>query len=446
MWFQKEKLSTLNDEGLCHINYIERYNNIMSAFHEVKRSFNNPFIALRHKNFRYYWIGMCISLIGTWMQNMAQPWLAYTLTKSPLLLSLVGALQFTPMLLFSLFAGVIVDKFPKKQILIFTQSASLLITLVLAILVWMGHVQYWHILVMAAALGVINTLDMPTRQAFVIELVGKEDLMNAIALNSSVFNVARVVGPALAGLVMGYTGIASCFFANSISFAAVIIVLLYIKPLKIENKRKMSDKIFTDIKDGLKYIYMDALLFKTILAVAIVGTFAMNFSVLVPVFAKEILNQQEAGFGFLMSFMGIGSFIGAMLIATMSKSGPSKLIINVLPLILAILLIVTGFTNIYLLTGLCLAATGLCFVSFSSTANSIMQLNTKNEYRGRVMSVYTLVFGGSTPLGNLYAGVITDRFNSRIGFAACGIIIILLFILLYAYNSSAKNDKCRVAE
>lgn len=405
----------------------------------VRRGLNNPFIALRHKNFRYYWIGMCISLTGTWMQNVAQPWLAYTLTKSPLLLSLVGALQFTPVLLFSLFAGVIIDKFPKKKILLFTQTASLCVTFILAILVLTGCIQYWHILVMATALGFVNTLDMPARQAFVIELVGKEDLMNAIALNSSVFNIARVIGPALAAVIMGYAGIAFCFFANSISFAAVIFGLLFVKPLPIQSKRHTGENIITDILNGLKYIYQSHILLKTILSVAIIGTFAMNYNVLVPVFARVVLHQQEAGFGFLMSFIGVGSFIGAMTIATMSRSGPQKFVLNIVPWMIGAFLVATGFTNLYLLTGLGLAASGFFFVTFSSTANSTMQLNTTDEYRGRVMSVYSLVFSGSTPIGNLYAGYITDCYGPKVGFMACGAIIILLLVLTYVYKRSRKT-------
>ena len=397
--------------------------------------FNNPFAALKHKNFRYYWIGMCVSLVGTWMQNIAQPWLAYTLTKSPFLLSLIGTLQFTPMLLFSLFAGVIIDKFPKKHILIFTQSASLVITLMLALLVWTDKIQYWHILIMATLLGIINTLDMPARHSFVIELVGKEDLMNAIALNSSVFNLARIIGPALAGVVMGYASIAICFFANAISFAAVVISLCFIKPLSIQKREKTDARIWTDIKDGLNYIKNNNILVNIIIVVAVVGTFAMNFSVLVPVFTTEILKQNETGFGFLMSFMGIGSFLGAMYIATMSKTGPKKFILYIVPLILGVLLIVTGLTNNYLLTGLCLAVTGFFFVSFSSSANTTMQLKATDEFRGRVMSVYTLVFAGTTPLGNLYAGWITDHFDARIGFIACGGVILLLLLILYAFKA-----------
>lgn len=410
----------------------------MNATNEVKNKFNNPFTSMKHKNFRYYWIGMCVSLIGTWMQNIAQPWLAYTLTKSPFLLSLIGALQFTPVLIFSLFAGVIIDKFPKKYILIFTQSASLIITFILAILVWTGKIQYWHILVMSTALGVVNAFDMPSRQSFVIELAGKEDLMNAIALNSMAFNTARIIGPAIAGMVMGYFGVSVCFFANSISFAAVLVSLFFIKPMQIQSKPKNENSMLVQIKDGLKYIGHHDVLLYTLLVVAIVGTFAPNFSVLVPVFAKEILKQKEAGFGILMSFMGFGSFLGAMSIATLSKSGPKKFIMYIVPLIVGAFLIITGFTNIYLLTGICLAVTGFFFVSFSSNANSTLQLNSGNEYRGRVMSVYTFVFSGSTPIGNLYAGLFAQRFNARIGFAACGGIIILLMIPLYIYISRRK--------
>lgn len=395
---------------------------------------NNPFMSLRHRNFRYYWFGMCVSQIGTWMQNIAQPLLAYKLTDSPLLLGLVGALQFLPVLLFSLFAGVFIDRLPKKKILIFTQSASLVITLFLAFMAWTGQVRYWHILVMATALGLTNTLDMPARQSFVIELVGKEDLMNAIALNSTVFNISRIIGPAIAGILMEYSGVAFCFFANSFSFGAVLISLFFIKPLKIEKESSDKSKsIFENILEGLKYIGSHEMLLTTVMIVTVIGTFAPNFSVLVPVFASKILHRQEASFGFLMSFMGAGSLFGAIFVATFSKGGPKRPILRIVPLIVGVLLVAVGYTNVFILTGISLAVTGFFFVMFSSSANSAMQLNTDNEYRGRVMSVYSLVFAGSTPIGNLYAGAITDRFGARIGFAACGAAIILLMIPIYVF-------------
>lgn len=415
----------------------------MVSIHNSKAKFNNPFISLKHRNFRYYWIGMCVSTTGTWMQNIAQPWLAYKLTNSPFLLSLIGALQFMPVLLFSLFAGALIDKLPKKKILIFTQSASLIITLILALLVFSGKIRYWHIIVAATALGFVNTFDMPSRQSFVVELVGKEDLMNGIALNSMVFNFSRILGPAIAGIVMGYAGIAACFFANSISFGAVLISLFFIKPMPVKIVPKKDENIIFNIIEGLKYIRRHEVLFATLLVMAVVGTFAPNFSVLVPVFATKILHQNETGFGFLMSFMGVGSFVGAMLIATLSKSGPKKFVLYIVPLIVGAFLIIVGYTNVYLLTAVALAITGFFFVMFSSSANSAMQLNTESEYRGRVMSVYSLVFAGSTPFGNLYAGFITEHFNARIGFAACGAIIIVLMVPIYIYLVKKSRIEAR---
>jgi MFS family permease len=386
---------------------------------------------------------MCISLIGTWMQNVAQPWLAYKLTGSALLLGLVGALQFMPILLFSLFAGVLVDKISKKKILFFTQSASLVVTLILAILDLSGHIQYWHILVLAASLGFVNTLDMPARQSFVIQLVGKEDLMNAIALNSAVFNTARIVGPAIAGVVMGYYGPGMCFLINSISFAAVVISLFFIHPLPAQavrqtTKRFLAD-VLADIKDGLKYIYRRRILLDCTLLMTIIGTFAMNNNVLIPVFSEVVLKQNAVGMGILFSCSGIGALTGAMLVAVTSKSGPKKLVIYAVPTFIGIFLVLNSFTINFLLAGFYIAVTGLFFNMFSSTINSTMQLNTGNEYRGRVMSVYTLVFSGSTPIGNLYAGVADDYIGARFGFAACGVIVLILLIPMYLYKLKGRN-------
>lgn len=406
-----------------------------------KAKLNNPLVALRHKNFRYYWFGMCISLVGTWMQNIAQPWLVYSLTKSAFLLSVVGALQFTPIMLFSLFAGVIVDRYPKKRIIIFTQSSLMLITLILALLVWTGRVQYWHILITATAMGLVNTLDMPARQSFVIELVGKSDLLNAIALNSAIFNGARVIGPAIAGIIMGYAGITFCFLINSLSFAAVLVSLFFVKTKPFRRQENRDTNIMGEIKAGLGYIRQHRVLFNSILLVTIVGTFAMNFNVLVPVFAREVLKQGEAGFGFLISFMGLGSFTGAMLVASISKSGPSKKLLNILPICIGLFLIVTGLTRVYWLTAIGLALTGFFFITFTSTANSTIQLNSSDEYRGRVMSVYALVFAGSTPVGNLYAGAFAHKFGAGIGFIACGVIILLLLAVLNIRKNSEQPQQ-----
>lgn len=402
-------------------------------------SFNNPFIPLKHPNFRYYWIGMCISLIGTWMQNVAQPWLAYSLTQSAFLLGLVGALQFLPMMLFSLFAGVVVDRFPTKRIICFTQLGSAAVTLILAVLVLTGHIRYWHILLLATALGMVNTIDMPARQSFVIQLVGKDDLMNAIALNSAVFNAARIIGPAVAGLLMAYYGAGICFLLNSISFGAVLVSLLFVHPLTETRLLPAGKHVLADIKEGLAYVFNHRILLQVIVLTAIIGTFAMNNNVLIPVFSQVVLNQDEKGLGLLFSFAGIGSFAGAMLVAAMSQTGPRKLITYSVPLVISMLLVLTSLTDNYVLTGIYLAATGLFFNLFSSTANATVQLNTTNEFRGRVMSLYTLVFAGSTPIGNLYAGIAAEHLGAQWGFAACGAIAGICLIPVYLLKIKRKG-------
>jgi MFS family permease len=394
----------------------------------------NPFAALGHRSFRYYWVGMTISTIGTWMQNTAQPWLAYKLTDSPFLLGLVSALQFTPVLLFSLFAGVLIDRFKKKNLLYITQAASMLITLFLAILDSTGRIQYWHLIVTSTLIGFVNTVDMPARQSFIIELVGKEDLTNGIALNSASFNLARIVGPALAGLIMAQWGTASCFFINAFSFGAVIVGLVFVKPLHIRKESMNNQGIFANIGAGLKFIFSREVLFMPLVFLAVGATFAMNFNVLIPVFSDKVLHLSETGFGLLMSMAGVGALTGALTMATLSKGGIKKAFLFVFPMIAGALIIGIGLTSHAVLTGVAFAVTSFFYMIFMASVNSTMQLNATNEYRGRVMSVYTLVVAGSTPLGNLFAGAIAERFSVRAAFIACGAVILVLLLPLYVYR------------
>ncbi|MEL4105982.1 MFS transporter [Oscillospiraceae bacterium WX1] len=391
----------------------------------------NPFAALRHKSFLFYWIGMAVSTTGTWMQNIAQPWLAYRLTNSPFLLSLVSAMQYVPVLLFSLAAGVLIDRYNKKSLLFMTQTASLLITLITAVLSLFGVIRFWHLMVMSTLLGIVNTIDMPVRQAFVIELVGKEDLTNGIALNSVQFNFSRIIGPAVAGIVMARWGVTTCFFVNAVSFGAVIVSLFLIKPYSVEKTQLQRGRLFANIADGLGFIYHDRYLFITFLILAVTGTFAMNFNVLVPVFAIQTLHQQEMGFGLLMSFAGVGALTGALTVASLSQGGPKKAIIFAFPVIVAVILMSVGWMTAYTLAGLILALVSFFFMIFMASANATFQMHARQEYRGRVMSVYTLVFVGTTPLGNLFSGAIADRFGAGAAFAACGAAVLLLLVPIY---------------
>src|SRR5665647_3190179 len=251
------------------------------AYGDIKTRIYSVFPALSHRKFRLFWTGQCVSLIGTWMQNIGQSWLVLQLTNSSFKLGLVTAMQFLPMMLFALFAGTLVDRFPKKTVLIFTQASLAILATVLASLSYFKVVQYWHVLVLAALLGIVNTLDMPTRQSFFVELVGKEDLMNAIGLNSSIFNLARIIGPAIAGFLIALVGIAACFYLNAISFLAVIVVLLMMdieEPIVKQSINKSLKNILVDIREGLTYIKSITLIFYPLLLLAIISIFVFNFN------------------------------------------------------------------------------------------------------------------------------------------------------------------------
>ncbi len=415
----------------------------MNIVNSIKRFGSNSFPALTHKNYRYFWMGQCVSLIGTWMQNIGQSWLVYTLTDSPLLLGLVGTIQFLPITLFSLFAGVVVDRFPKKKILLVTQTVSMLLAFTLSALVFTDTIRYEYILVLALILGFTNTLDMPTRQSFMIEVVGKEHLMNGIALNSATFNLARILGPAVGALLMTGLGAAWCFLFNGLSFLAVIYGLLRIEPIPYVRKTRSDKKILSEIVDGLKYIYKTPALFKTVLMVTVMGIFAFNYSVLLPVFTREVLHQESGTYGFLLSSMGVGSLIGALSVSLKSKTGPKIKVLLISVAIVGLMLIFTGMSRLQYLTALSLAITGIFNIYFSTTANSTLQMNSEDEYRGRVMSVYALVFAGSTPIGNIFSGVAADGFGASWAFMLSGLIIIVFLIIFIALfkKKESKNLK-----
>lgn len=256
------------------------------------------------------------------MQTTAQQWLVYSLTKSALLLGLLGVAQYGPVMIFSLFAGVFIDRYPKKSLLIFTQVGFMVQSLLMAILVWSGHATYWSIFILAILLGLLSTLDHPTRQSFVPELVATKDLRSAIGLNSAVFNIARMVGPALAAFLMVKYGAGLLFLLNALSFIPVIFCIYLIRAKKSESK-KIAKKIHVEIIEGLKYIKQTPAILSAILCMLAIGTFVMNFNVTLPLYAAEVLNQGVSGYGLLLSSYGAGSLIGAILVASLAKSTPT---------------------------------------------------------------------------------------------------------------------------
>ena len=275
--------------------------------------------ALRHRNYRLFWTGQLVSLIGTWMQNLAQAWLVLTLSNNdPFALGLVSALQFLPTLLFSLFTGVIADRYSKHRILLITQSSSMVVAAMLGVLTVGGWVQLWHVYACALILGMVNALDMPTRQSFVTEMVGKDDLMNAVALNSTIFNAARVVGPAIAGLLIGLgeaifrsteAGIALAIWINAFSYIAVLIGLFKMDTSRLFQiaRKRLNGSVFSNLGEGLSFIWNTPSIATLIIVVGMVGTFGFNFNVWIPVLARETLGVGADGYGILMAGLGLGA-------------------------------------------------------------------------------------------------------------------------------------------
>ncbi|CCJ32739.1 Permease [Caloramator australicus RC3] len=389
------------------------------------------FPAFTHRNYRLFWTGQAISLIGTWMQNAALNWLVYSMTRDGFLSGLMTAVQFTPLFAFSLFAGLVIERFPKRKILIFTQSMLLLFAFILYILLFYNKLSYPIILLIMFFIGSVQALDNPTRQSFVVELVeGKEHLLNAIGLNSAAFNAARLVGPAVAGKVMADFGAKWCFLFNALSFLAVLIGLLMMRMKDVSARKEIKDPL-KDIKEGLRFIRSNPKLLYTIISLVIIPTFCMNFNVLVPIYTRDYLMMKEKAYGILLSSLGLGALVGAVFVAVKGKKERTLYYQLIGSFGLSIFLILLGIVKSYNLAIIVLVFLGFFMISFNTTSNSILQYNAPDEMRGRIMSVYSLVFGGLTPIGSLYSGTLAKYIGPHNAFIVSGIIGLLGFSILF---------------
>ena len=378
---------------------------------------------MRHRNFRLFWFGQLISLIGTWMQGLGQQWLVYVLTGSALKLGIVSAFQFLPVLLFSLYGGVVADRVPKRTLLICTQTASLLLALILGLLTWAGVVQIWHIYLLAFLLGTVNAFDMPARQAFIVEMVEREDLMNAIALNSSIFNGSRVLGPAAGAFIISAVGIAGCFFLNALSFVAVIIGLFLIRLPPQEAQRRQRQAL-REIGEGLNYIRNDRPVLLVFLLVSFVSIFAIpTYSTLMPVIADRVLHVGVSGLGTLTSFLAFGAMIASFSLAYTNTARQRRFFLACGALAGSSLLIVFSFSHNFTLSLALLSGIGFCIVANNATGNTIIQSYVPDHLRGRIMSVWSLVLVGLAPIGSFFAGSLADStsaaFTIRAGALIC---------------------------
>jgi MFS family permease len=393
------------------------------------------FTALRHRNFRLYWIGQIVSLVGTWMQSVSQPWLVLLLGGSYIQLGIVVALQFAPSLALAPLGGVLADRVDKRRLLIFTQSVAAVQAAVLFALTATGVVQIWHIMVLALALGFVNALDMPVRQSFAAELVPREDLMNAITLNSASFNLARVIGPAVAGITLAFFGPAFNFAINAVSYLGVLAALRLMDPaamLRIP-RSELRPSIRSSLGEGIRYALRTPTVLWPLVLLAGIGTFGMNFQTLLPLFARYTLHLDADGFGALFAAMGVGSLIGSLSLAFMGARRP---------LVGMILGGASSFVVFEALLGLSRSAIAafpvIILVGFSSmlmvnSINIVVQRSVPDELRGRVMALYVTVFAGSTPIGGLVAGAIAQTWGPPAGFLV-GAGVTVLFIGLVAWQ------------
>ena len=360
--------------------------------------------ALKHRNFRLFWTAQLISLTGTWMHQTAQGWLVYALTDSPFFLGLAGMAASLPILLFTLAGGVIADRFSKRKIILTTQGILMLLAMMLAVLVATGIVTVWHVLALAFCIGTALSFEIPARQSFIIEMVGKKDLLNAIALNSSAFHGARMIGPAIAGILMGIIGLAACFFINSLSYLATIIALLRMKFGPDEVKSAPKPGVLPELKEGLSYIFHHPEIYTLLISVGIISFFGFPYMSFLPVYARDILKTGETGLGVLMGFAGAGAFTGAISLALRSDTLKGDLTVAVSGIVFSIALLVFSMSETVWISYAMLFLAGVGAINQIATANNLIQLSVPDELRGRVMSSFTTMFLGMAPLGNLALG------------------------------------------
>ena len=376
------------------------------------------FSSLRIRNYRLFFTGQLVSLTGTWMQIVAQGWLVLKLTGSGVALGLTTALQFLPLLLFGVWGGVIADRFDKRRVLLWTQTAAGTLALVLFAIVALDRVELWMIYTIAFALGCVTTIDNPTRQSFVTEMVGPDAIPNAIALNSAAFNAARLVGPAIAGILIATVGIAPAFLINGLSYVAVLIGLKRMTPADL-NRLAPAPRGRGQIRAGLHHAWSTPELRSTILLVAVIGTFGFNFVVVLPLLAKYTFDGGPGLYGALSSVMAVGSLAGAL--ATAGRGGPRGWLLGTAVGFGVTALLAAAAPNPVVL-GALLVPVGASMIAFIATANSTVQLHSDPALRGRVMALFVLVFLGSTPLGGPVVGWLSDphQFGPRAGLVVAG--------------------------
>jgi len=367
--------------------------------------------AFRHRNYKLFFGGQLISLTGTWMQSVAESWLVYRLTGSSALLGVAAFASQIPVFLFATIGGTVADRSNRHRIIVMTQSASMVLPFILSVLTFTGVVRVWHVFALAACLGVVNAFDIPARQAFIVEMVGREDLMNAIALNSSMVNGARVVGPAIAGLLVGVVGEAWCFLLNSISYLAVIAGLLMMR-VPSNPREPAAASPFRDTIDGFRFVADTAPVRALLILLGIVSLAGMPYSVLMPIFADQILHGGPEGLGLLMGMSGFGALCGALSLAVRKGVYGLGRWVAASAMAFGLALVLFSTSRTFWLSALLLVPVGFSIMVEMASSNTLIQAMVPDRLRGRVMAVYSMMFMGMAPFGALLAGWIAERYGA----------------------------------
>ncbi len=375
--------------------------------------------ALRHRNFQLFFSGQLISLIGTWMQSVAQSWLVYRLTGSALLLGSVGFASQVPVFLFAPLGGITADRFNRRYIVIATQTAAMLLAFILAVLTLTGKVHVWHVFVLASLLGVVNAFDIPGRQSFLVDMVGKDDLMNAIALNSSMFNGARVIGPAIAGILVAKIGEGWCFFVNAVSYIAVIIGLLLMKVHSPVRAAMASP--FEHMMEGFRYVNQTTPIRALLLLLGLVSLVGMPYAVLMPIFADQILHGGARGLGILMGATGVGALLGALTLAFREGVKGLGRWVAWCSAGFGVSLITFSASRSFWISVILLLPVGYTIMLQMASSNTLIQVMVPDALRGRVMAVYSMMFMGMAPIGALLGGALAERLGAPLTVAIGGV-------------------------
>ena len=378
--------------------------------------------ALNHRDYRIFFAGQAVALIGSWMQQVAQAWLVLSLTNSPIRLGLVGSLNFTPVLLFAIVGGAVADRLPKRRLLVFTQSVLACQTLTLATLIWTGHVRYWHVCVLALVWGIANTIDLPTRQSFVVELVGRADVTNAVALNSAAFNVARIVGPAVGGLLIARAGVAPAYFINGVAFLVVITTLLLVRARGAPLPRGATT-IGQEIREGVRYALRTPRIMLVLAMLFVISITVFNFSIYVPLFARNVLHRGAEGFGLLMASVGVGAVGGALTLGVLRA--PSLRLLFVMGFLSGAGLLAMSMIDDFAVAAATLFVLGWVSVIVVTGCNVALQLSAPDALRGRIMSLHTFVYGGVFPFGAFGVGTISEHWGVPAAYRVAGVFALV---------------------